>query len=392
MVDRDRSAFGVFWVFLRLGVTCFGGPVAHIGYFRRAFVDQRAWLSPEDFAGLVGLCQFLPGPGSSQLGFCLGRRRAGWPGGVAAFLGFTLPSFLLMVLAAHFVRQFGHMGRVALALHGLQLAAVAVVAQAVWRMAADCCPDTPRRALALLAAAILGYLPDTSGQIIVLVTGAVIGYLALQMPPGTLAAKRAGWRAHRVALAGGGVFLLLLVLCFMAPPTGVLALGAAFFRAGALVFGGGHVVLPLLRDAVVVPGWVSPRLFLDGYGLAQALPGPLFAVAGFLGAVARQGPGGVAGASLALVAIFTPGLLLVACVLPYWAGLQARPAVGAMMRGVNAAVVGLLGAAFINLLTLSSVRGVWDLPVMGVAVLLLTLGRVRPVFVVMFCAAAGMAM
>lgn len=376
-------------MFLKLGMTSFGGPVAHLAYFRRELVERRRWLNHEDYAGLVGLCQFLPGPGSSQTGFCIGLRRAGWQGGLAAFAGFTLPSFVMMVLAAHFVSRYGQAGLAQRALHGLQLAAVAVVAQAVWNMAVNLCPDTPRRALALLAAAMLGYLPDTGGQILVLLTGAVIGYLVLETPAVARPATPPGWEVHRRALAGFAAFIILLVLSFLLPGAGGLALFAAFYRAGALVFGGGHVVLPLLRDAVVVPGWVSPRIFLDGYGLAQALPGPLFTVAAFLGAMAAPGPAGLAGAGIALAAIFLPGLLLAASLLPYWDMLRRSRAVGAIIGGVNAAVVGLLGAAFINLLTLSSARGVWDLPITAMALLLLTLGRARPVFVVVFCAAAG---
>jgi len=384
------SAAEVLRAFFILGLTSFGGPVAHLGYFRREFVDRRGWLSAEDYAGVLGLCQFLPGPASSQTGFCIGLKRAGWLGGLAAWIGFTLPSALVMLAAAHWLDMFERTPMLRGVLHGLQLAAVAVVAQAVWLMARSLCPDTPRRALALLAVAILMLLPDTAGQILVLVSGAVIGRLALtSAPDGPKPAAAAQVLPHRAAASCLAAFLLLLALAFAVPAHGPLALFGAFYRAGALVFGGGHVVLPLLRDAVVVPGWVSPQLFLAGYGAAQAVPGPLFTVAAFLGAIASAGPGGSAGAAIATVAIFLPGLLLVAGALPYWQVLRGQPGIAAAMMGVNAAVVGLLGAAFVNLLNLSVWQHFWDLPIVVGALLLLTVGRAKPLLVVMFCAAAG---
>jgi chromate transporter len=390
--EPKGSAVEVLRAFFVLGLTSFGGPVAHFGYFRKEFVEKRGWLSADDYAGLLALCQFLPGPASSQTGFCIGLRRAGWRGGLAAWVGFTLPSALLMLALAHWIVPFQSVAMARGALHGLQLAAVAVVAQAVWVMARSLCPDTPRRALALLAAAILGLQPDTFGQILVLVIGAVIGRLALsQGGPAKPAPSVAGISVatNRIAFACMTMFLLLLVLAFLGPDGGALGLFGAFYRAGALVFGGGHVVLPLLRDAVVVPGWISPQLFLAGYGAAQAVPGPLFTVAAFLGAVAGSGPGGAWGAAIATVAIFLPGLLVVAATQPYWQILRTRPNLEAVMMGVNAAVVGLLGAAFINLLTLSTVQNFWDLPIAGAALLLLTAGHARPILVVLFCAAAG---
>jgi chromate transporter len=389
-MKRAGSAAEVLRIFLVLGLSCFGGPIVHLSYFRREFVEKRRWLSAEDYAGLLAICQFLPGPASSQTGFCIGLKRAGWQGGVAAWVGFTLPSAILMIAAAHLAGMFQSAPMMHGALHGLQLAAVAVVAQAVWIMARDMCPDTPRRALALLAAALLVLMPDTGGQIFVLAVGAVIGRLALAEGKEIKSRPAAPDKIpHLGAMACLAAFLLLLVLAFVVPAHGKLALFGAFYRAGALVFGGGHVVLPLLRDAVVVPGWVSPQLFLSGYGAAQAMPGPLFTVAAFLGTVATGGPGGILGGSIATIAIFLPGLLLAAGTLPYWRVLQNRPGVTVAMMGVNAAVVGLLGAAFINLLTLSTVQSFWDLPIAAVAMLLLTQGRARPLLVVAFCAAAG---
>jgi chromate transporter len=395
-MTEKSSATEVLRAFLVLGISSFGGPIAHLGYFRREFVEKRRWLTSDEYAGLISLCQFLPGPASSQTGFCIGLKRAGWLGGAAAWAGFTLPSALIMLLLAHYVGLFQTSAMARGAIHGLQLAAVAIVAQAVWTMARAICTDTPRRALALLAAAILTLQPDTLGQILVLLMGAAIGRLALADGPDRSKAPSPFERrtnlndpVHRLALSCLTLFSILLVLAFLAPATGPLALFAAFYRAGALVFGGGHVVLPLLRDAVVVPGWVSPEIFLAGYGAAQAMPGPLFTVASFLGAVNQSTPGGLQGAAIATLAIFLPGLLIVTGALPYWQILQSRRGIVATIMGLNAAVVGLLGAAFINLLTVTALQSPWDAPIAVGALALLILGRARPILVVLFCATAG---
>ncbi len=393
---KALRAFEVLWTFFLLGISAFGGPVAHLGYFRRTFVDRKKWVDDEEYGALLALCQFLPGPASSQVGFCIGLHRAGFFGGLAAWIGFTLPSAFLMVAMAHYLFAFQASPLAHGALHGLQLAAVAVVAQAVWLMTKSLCPDTPRRALALLCAAVLGLMPGTMGQIAVLVIGALTGWatlddsglvrhrethrLAREWP----SAKRE-LQLHGPALLCLILFTGLLVASFTVPVHGPWALASAFYRAGALVFGGGHVVLPLLRDAVVAPHWVSPQVFLAGYGAAQAMPGPLFTVASYLGALS----GGYRGAAIATGAIFLPGLLLVGGTLPYWQALRTRPYVAAMMKGLNAAVVGLLGAAFIDLLTLSTIQSIFDLPIILFALLLLTAGRARPILVVVFCAAAG---
>jgi chromate transporter len=389
-------AFEVLWTFFLLGVSAFGGPVAHLGYFRRTFVDRKKWVDDEEYGALLALCQFLPGPASSQVGFCIGLHRAGFLGGIFAWIGFTLPSALLMVAAAHYLFAFDGSPLVHGALHGLQLAAVAVVAQAVWLMAQSLCPDTPRRALALLCAAVLGLMPGTMGQLSILLIGALTGWatlddsglvrhrethrLAREWP----SAKRE-LQLHAPALLCLILFTGLLLAAFIMPLQGLWALAAAFYRSGALVFGGGHVVLPLLRDAVVAPGWISPQAFLAGYGAAQAMPGPLFTVSSYLGMLV----GSYRGAAIATIAIFLPGLLLVGATLPYWQALRTRPYVAAMMKGLNAAVVGLLGAAFIDLLTLSTIQSIYDLPIILFALLLLTAGRARPILVVIFCAAAG---
>jgi len=390
-MKQEGSAAEVLRAFLLLGLTSFGGPVAHLGYFRREFVEKRGWLSAKDYAGLLALCQFLPGPASSQAGFCIGLRRAGAWGGLAAWAGFTLPSALLMFALAHFMQSFQANPLAHGILHGLQLAAIAIVAQAVWTMGRSLCPDTPRRALALLAAALLMQVPGTAGQILVLIIGVLTGRVTLEPLPGLTKEPepQSAPPNHTGALLCLGLMLSLLLLAFLAPASGPLALFGAFYRAGALVFGGGHVVLPLLHDAVVMPGWVSPPSFLAGYGAAQAMPGPLFTVAAYLGATATGGPGGALGAAIATAAIFLPGLLLVTAALPYWQFLQSRPGLTATIQGVNAAVVGLLGAAFLNLLTITSIQSPWDFPIAAGALLLLTLGHARPLLVVLFCAAAG---
>jgi chromate transporter len=386
----------VLWIFFLLGISAFGGPVAHLGYFRRTFVDHKKWLDNEEYGALLALCQFLPGPASSQVGFCIGLHRAGLLGGLAAWTGFTLPSALIMVAIAHYLFAFQTSPLAHGALHGLQLAAVAVVAQAVWLMAQSLCPDTPRRALALLCAAILGLMPGTLGQLFILLIGGLTGWATLD-DSGLVRHRETRrlareWpvakhelQLHAPALMCLFLFGALLLAAFILPLQGPWAVAGAFYRAGALVFGGGHVVLPLLHDAVVTPGWISPQAFLAGYGAAQAMPGPLFTVASYLGVLT----GGYQGAAIATVAIFLPGLLLVSGTLPYWQALRARPYVAAMMKGLNAAVVGLLGAAFIDLLTLSTIQSLYDLPIILFALLLLTAGRARPILVVIFCAAAG---
>jgi chromate transporter len=380
-------ALEVLRAFFILGLTSFGGPVAHLGYFRRELVEKRGWMSVEEYAETLALCQFLPGPASSQLGFCLGLKRGGALGGLAAWVGFTLPSALLMVIIAHFTGAL-QAGPARGALHGLEMAALAVVAQAVWLMARSLCPDTPRRAIALLTLAILALFPDTSGQLIVLALGAVLGRLAIAPPPQPDTPEN--WRkpAYHAPLGLLGAYLALLALAFLLPAwfaTGPLALAAAFYRAGALVFGGGHVVLPLLRDAVVVPGWVSPQNFLAGYGAAQAMPGPLFTFAAYLGMVAN----GLPGAAIALAAIFLPGLLLVGGAMPFWRQFRAARGIAPAMMGVNAAVVGLLGAALINLASTAAPQSVLDFALAGGAFVALTVGRARPILVVACCAAVG---
>ena len=319
--QRDGTPLEVLTAFLRLGCTSFGGPVAHIGYFRTAFVQQRGWLSEQSFADLLALCQFMPGPASSQLGMAIGLRRAGALGMLCAWIGFTLPSALLMAAFGYGVTQLGDIAN-APWLRGLKLVAVAVVAQAVWQMARSLCPDRERATLAVAAATISLAAWGPAGQVGAIVLGAVAGLLFLRVPSGPAQPHErllSGDVSHTLAIGLiAGFMLLLVVLPVLGDVTGdhALRMAAAFYRAGALVFGGGHVVLPLLQSAVVPPEWIGNDVFLAGYGAAQAVPGPLFTFAAFLGASMREPPHGWVGALLALIMIFLPSFLLVGGLLP----------------------------------------------------------------------------
>lgn len=347
------SVAEVFRVFLLLGLTSFGGPVAHLGYFRTELVERRGWLGDREYADLVALCQFLPGPASSQVGFAIGLHRAGILGALAAFVAFTLPSATLMIgLALGAAALSSAVGTGIIA--GLKIVAVAIVAHAVLGMARTLTPDAPRASIAVLAAGSALLLGGSIGQILAILLGAAGGLWLLR---GRLSADAAplpaargirvpyGRRAGIACLSALVVLLAGMPLLARATGSGATQLADAHLRAGALVFGGGHVVLPLLEAEVVQTGWVGPEAFLAGYGAAQAMPGPLFSLAGYLGAAAGIGPGGVAGGVIALLAIFTPGFLLLLGALPFWKGLMARPLVRAAMAGANAAVVGILAAA-----------------------------------------------
>jgi chromate transporter len=388
----EGSMREVFLAFLKLGLTSFGGPIAHLGYFRREFVGRRRWLDEPAFADLVGLCQFLPGPASSQTGFALGLLRAGYGGGLAAWLGFTLPSAVLLTAFAFLGGALaGPLGQGFL--HGLKLVAVAVVAQAVWGMARSLCPDRPRAAFAVAAALIALLAPTALAQIAAIAAGALAGLL-LKRPAGESAPPPLAIPVSKTA----GIVALALFFAFLAglplagriwPADHAIAELAAFWRSGALVFGGGHVVLPLLQAAVVRPGWVDANIFLAGYGAAQAVPGPLFTFAAYLGAVMQPGPNGLAGALLCLIAIFLPGLLLVLGVLPFWHGLRRRKAAQAAMRGANAAVVGLLLAALYNPVWVSAVAGPGDFALALLGFALLTIAEIPPLAIVLLLAAGG---
>jgi chromate transporter len=379
----------VFAAFLRLGLTSFGGPVAHLSYFRAEIVERRRWIDDDDYADLVALCQFLPGPASSQVGFALGLRRAGLCGGLAAWTAFTLPSALALVAFAYGLSTLGDLAHRPW-LHGLKIVAVAVVAQAVWQMAKSLCPDRPRATLAAVAAAFALVLPSSLSQIAVIAAGGLFGWLLLSGDAAPRpAAKIAG---HGGALAAGLAFFgLLFGLPALAQATDSHAIDLfdAFYRAGALVFGGGHVVLPLLQQAVVPPGWIGNDAFLAGYGAAQAVPGPLFSFAAFLGAAMTGAPNGLAGAALCLVAIYLPSLLLLLAALPYWGALRALPATQGALKGVNAAVVGLLLAALYNPVWTGAIFGPSDFAIALLAFLLLSVWKVPPWAVVVFGAMAA---
>ena len=382
----------VFRVFLKLGVTSFGGPIAHLGYFRDELVVRRKWLDETSYADLVALCQFLPGPASSQVGFSLGVLRGnGLLGGLAAWFAFTMPSALILFAFAMGAAAFT--GPVAEGfLHGLKLVAVAVVAQAIWGMARSLTPDRPRAGIALAAVAIVVLFAGSLAQIAAIALGACAG---LWLCRGE-AAPVSGHLNFPVTRRGGVIALILFAALLLIPPVVVsatssqgVALFDAFYRSGALVFGGGHVVLPLLQAQVVTPGWVTNEAFLAGYGLAQAVPGPLFTFAAYLGAVMGPEPNGLAGAVIALVALLLPGILLVYGMLPFWDAMRTRPAAQAAMRGTNAAVIGILGAALYNPVWISAVLTPRDFALALGGFLLLTVWKMPPWIVVALLAAAG---
>ena len=383
----------VFWAFLRLGLTSFGGPIAHLGYFHDEFVARRKWLDEKSYADLVALCQFLPGPASSQVGIAIGLMRAGYAGALAAWAAFTLPSAIALVLFAYGAAAVGD----ALGsgwLHGLKIAAVAVVAQAVLLMMRALAPDRERAALAVVAAAVVLIFPSAWSQVGAIVLGGVVGLVLL---------KNSAPVDHvslplKVSRTTGALFLVaFIVLLIGLPlisaimPSQALRLFDAFYRAGSLVFGGGHVVLPLLQASVVPPGWVTDDIFLAGYGAAQAVPGPLFTFAAYLGAVMGPQPNGWAGATLGLVAVFLPSFLLVIGALPFWDEIRRRSEAQSVLRGVNAAVVGLLLAALYHPVWTLGITGPRDFAIAAAAFLLLYMWKTPPWLVVVLCAIGGAA-
>ncbi|MGY3608576.1 MULTISPECIES: chromate efflux transporter [unclassified Bradyrhizobium] len=388
---RAGSPLEVLLVFLKLGLTSFGGPIAHIGYFRSEFVERRKWLDEQSYADLVALCQFLPGPASSQVGFSLGLMRAGYRGALAAWTGFTLPSAIALLLFAYGASALS--GPVGTGLvHGLKLVAVAIVAQAVWGMARTLCPDRERASIATVAALIILFSTSSVAQIGAILLGGMAGLWLCRAAQPSGESHFAVPVSRAAALVALAAFLILLVglpvLARLWPYAGI-ALFDAFYRSGALVFGGGHVVLPLLREAVVTPGWVGDDVFLTGYGAAQAVPGPLFTFAAYLGAVVKTSPHGIAGALIGLFGIFLPGVLILLAALPYWDSFRKRAGAQAMMRGVNAAVVGILGAALYNPVWTSTVQTPTDFAIALVGFVLLIAWRAPPLVVVAFSAIAG---
>jgi chromate transporter len=386
-----RSVLEVFLVFLKLGLTSFGGPIAHIGYFRAEVVERRKWLDEQSYSDLVALCQFLPGPASSKVGIGLGLRRAGWLGGLAAWAGFTAPSALALILFAYGVRHWTHFANSGV-LHGLKVVAVAVVAQAVWGMAKALCPDRTRAGLAIGAASIVLLLPSVWGQGLAIILGAIVGRLAVT-PTGAPAAVDDGYGvSKRAGAALLFVFVGLLAgLPLLAAKSDMPMLDAisAFYRAGALVFGGGHVILPLLQASIVQPGWIDNDTFLAGYGAAQAVPGPLFTFAAFLGTAMQPPPGDWLGGVVMLVAIFAPGFLLVVGAIPFWESLRHHRAMRQTTAGINSAVVGVLAAALYDPVWTSAIDTRVDLALALAAFGLLMFARLSPVLVVVFAALIG---
>jgi chromate transporter len=391
-LNHRDSFLRILWVFLRLGLTSFGGPVAHLGYFRDEFVARRKWLSESTYADLVALCQFLPGPASSQVGFSIGWSRGGLKGGLAAWLGFTMPSAIVMIAFAYGVTTFSDAlqgGWV----RGLKIAAVAVVAQAVWGMATQLCLDRTRASLALAATLAVLAWPSAMTQVLVILAGALLGLLfyRAQSHPGIM-----GHLSVPTSSRSGLIYLALFFALLLGLPGVVrlfpvhtLEVFDGFYRAGSLVFGGGHVVLPLLQAEVVPPGWLTDDAFLAGYGAAQAVPGPLFTFAAYLGAVMGPWPNGWLGGAICLVAVFLPSILLVLGVLPFWEALRKKPAAQAALKGTNAVVVGILLAALYDPVWLKGIHNVSDFMIGLGTFGLLQLWKVPAWLVVILAAAAG---
>jgi chromate transporter len=389
--EHKTSVLTVFLTFLRLGLTSFGGPVAHIGYFHDEFVVRRKWLDERAYADLVALCQFLPGPASSQVGIGVGLSRAGLPGAIAAWTAFTMPSAIALILFGYGVLRFGDVVGSG-ALHGLKVVAVAVVAQAVWTMARNLCPDAKRATLAVLATIAVLAVPSPFVQVAVIIVGGLIGWTLLRSDA-PVDHVDMGVRVKRgLAIAALLLFFALLIglpLLSAAYPSQTLAVIDSFYRSGSLVFGGGHVVLPLLQAEVVPTGWVSNDAFLAGYGAAQAVPGPLFTFGAFLGTVMNGSPTGVAGGMICLVAIFASSFLLVVGAMPFWDKIRRVGAVQNALLGVNAAVVGLLLAALYDPVWTSAIRSAADFGLALAAFVLLVFWKTPAWLVVILTAIGG---
>ncbi len=384
------SVITVFLTFLRLGLTSFGGPVAHLGYFHDEFVQRRKWLDERAYADLVALCQFLPGPASSQVGIGVGLSRAGLPGAIAAWTAFTMPSAIALILFGYGVLEFGDAVGSG-ALHGLKIVAVAVVAQAVWTMARTLCPDTKRATLAALATILVLAVPSPFVQVGMILIGGLVGWAILRADTPTDHVEL-GIRVPRfISITALLLFfagLIGLPLLATAYPSQTMALVDSFYRSGSLVFGGGHVVMPLLQSEVVPPGWVSKDAFLAGYGAAQAVPGPLFTFAAFLGSVMNTSPNGIIGGLICLLAIFASSFLLVIGVLPFWDSLRRIGAVQNALQGVNAVVVGLLLAALYDPVWTSAILSATDFGLALAAYTLLVFWN-TPAWLVVFLTAGG---
>jgi len=387
--SRREAAWEIFRAFLKLGLTSFGGPIAHLGYFRHEFVEKRRWLDEHAYADLVALCQFLPGPASSKVGMALGLSRGGLVGAMVAWLAFTLPSAIALVLFGTNLSAISD--RIGTSwLHGLKVVAVAVVAQALWGMGRTLIPDRTRATIAVAAAFAASVSPNTLGQVSAIIAAGIVGALSLPASTTTVGTPHAVNLRRVTGMAFLVAFLVLLIALpayAAASDSYAIKLFDSFYRAGALVFGGGHVVLPLLQAQVVPAGWVGNDTFLAGYGLAQAVPGPLFTFAAFLGAVSTQYPSGWVGAGIALVAIFLPGFLLIVGALPFWNALRRYARMRRAVLGINAAVVGLLLAAFYNPVWTSAISSPLDFCLAATAFLALVFWETPPWLVVVVAAA-----
>ncbi len=391
-VTRTRGTPAeVFNAFLKLGLSSFGGPIAHLGYFRSEFVERRRWLDDHSYSDLVALCQFLPGPASSQVGMVLGLGRAGWFGMLAAWVGFTLPSAIALILFALGITQYQGLAQSGW-VHGLKVVAVAIVAQAVWGMAKSLCPDRPRAALAILAALLTLILPSATGQVAAITVAGLFGWWSLKLPRPAGNQSHSYPISHKIGAAALVLFIALLIgLPLWAAATGssTVSLLEGVYRAGALVFGGGHVVLPLLQTTVVPGGTVDNADFLAGYGAAQAVPGPLFTFAAYLGAVAHGPLHGWVGGLILLGTIFLPAFLMLVGALPFWENLRHRTGIQTAMAGINAGVVGILLSALYDPVWTSAIHGRMDFGLALAAFGLLVYGRVPPVLVVIVTAAGS---
>jgi len=383
---HHQNTLEVLTAFLKLGLTSFGGPIAHLGYFRNEFVQKRQWVSDGQFAQLLAICQFLPGPASSQLGFCLGLLRGGWAGALVAFAAFTLPSALLLFWFAQIAPQLsGPIGSAVI--HGLKLVALVVVAHGLLGMARKLCTDTGRRVIAVLAAILIVVVGGVWLQIAIILMGAFLGLILLDdvndIPESALPVdygRKTGW-----SLLAIFVLLLVCLPLFAHGSITLLAAFEAFYRAGALVFGGGHVVLPFLEYALVDPGWLAKDDFMAGYGAAQAVPGPMFSLSAYLGSHLPGNSGGILGAGVALMGIFLPGFLLVSSILPLWHTLASHPAAGRLIAGINASVVGILAAALYDPIWVSAVHAGSDIVIALIGLVLLSVWRMSALVVVFWC-------
>jgi chromate transporter len=388
---KQGSILEVLLVSTRLGLTSFGGPIAHLGYFHEEYVKRRKWIDEQSYADLVALCQFLPGPASSQVSIAIGIARARLLGGVAAWLGFTMPSALALVAFAFGIGAFASTADAGW-LHGLKVVAVAVVAQAVWGMARSLCPDRERATIAILASIVTLASPSAVGQ---LSSIAVAGVVGLFIFPGSASSSLSAVRfpvGKKTGISAWAIFFVLLLglpVLRQIWPGHALEVFDSFFRVGSLVFGGGHVVLPLLQAEVVGPGWVTNEQFVAGYGATQAVPGPLFTFSAYLGAVMGPEPNGWAGAMLALFAIFLPSFLLIAGALPFWDMLRSVPAFQSALKGINAAVVGLLLTALYKPVWASAIYSPADFGLGLVAFGLLMFWKFPPWLVVVLTAGGG---